>query len=256
MEKVNVILIDDEVLFLRDLEAKLAKFSVFEVLGSYTAVDDAVADLVTWEKKVDVLFCDIQMPEGLGTEAVPDLWQFAHMIVFCTGHDSFAVASYKLRVDDYIMKPVERSDLLRVLEKVKEMRSKVVVETPVNYFLIKKPNVMEWIPIYLRDIVLFHKHEQEVDIYGRTDGKLVVLGSVSMTIREVYERVESTGLFVYANQSIVLAFDHIKTVRKNTTAVAVEGWESKKENKDWIRITSTAGTAWEEYLRRHQFKLK
>ncbi|MBE8722030.1 LytR/AlgR family response regulator transcription factor [Sphingobacterium pedocola] len=250
MEKVKVVLIDDELSTMGSLQDELATLPVFEVLGCYESVGQATAGITLMTDIPDVIFCDIQMPDVLGIDALPDLRQLARMVVFCTAHSDYAAESFKLNVPDYIVKPASRSDLLRVLTKVANMRAGNTSDKSVRYFLIKKPNRMEWEPTPIQDICLFAMESPVVNIYGLKEGKLQLLDSVSMTMREVYERVKDTELFLYANQSEIVAVDYIQKVRTDAKkkGVLLTG------RKEWISIKALGEPHFKEYLRRYNLK--
>ncbi len=69
----------------------------------------------------DVLFTDLQLSDGLGTELVDDLESRAHTeVVVITGHASIdsAVQALRLGATDYLTKPVDIDRLLAILRRV------------------------------------------------------------------------------------------------------------------------------------------
>lgn len=74
--------------------------------------------------KVDVLFTDIQMPRMNGIELVKRLQEFDEIpyIVAISGYDNFsyAVEMLRMKVKDYLLKPIEREKVKEVLENLNE----------------------------------------------------------------------------------------------------------------------------------------
>ena len=81
------------------------------------------------EKKPDLVFLDVQMPEldgfgvlaSLNKEAMP-------VIVFVTAHDKFALRAFEVHAVDYLLKPFDRerfqTALTRALERIKQRGDK------------------------------------------------------------------------------------------------------------------------------------
>lgn len=70
--------------------------------------------------KPDLVFLDIQMPDGTGFDllkAVPNR-QFG--VIFITAHEEFAIKAIKFSALDYILKPVDPEELKEALENALE----------------------------------------------------------------------------------------------------------------------------------------
>ncbi len=87
-----------------------------EVLEAFSAAE---AMRILQERRVDVLLCDIEMPEMSGLEL--SRWCASHTpgikILFLTGHASFPYANEAVRLQafDYILKPVDHETLTQAV---------------------------------------------------------------------------------------------------------------------------------------------
>lgn len=121
---MKAIAVDDEPLMLYAL-TKAVKAS-----PDITSVAEfgSCSDTVEWVRNnsVDVAFLDINM-RGMGglvlaqkiMEMQPDC-----KIVFCTGHEQYAVSAIKLRVSGYLMKPISVEDVQEEINYIKGIKAK------------------------------------------------------------------------------------------------------------------------------------
>ena len=107
--------VDDEPLAVQRLVALLRRSGRVEVAG--TATDPAEAIRALAERRVDVLFLDIHMPEIDGFALLERL-ERPPLVVFTTAHDEHALRAFQVLAIDYLLKPVGRAELERALDKL------------------------------------------------------------------------------------------------------------------------------------------
>jgi len=96
-------IIDDEPIAIRVIKTHLASFSEFEVVAECRNALDAIPILS--KEKIDLLFCDIQMPQLTGVDFVRSL-PHPPKVIFTTAYRDYAVDAFELHVVDYLLKPV------------------------------------------------------------------------------------------------------------------------------------------------------
>lgn len=116
---LRVFLVDDEPLALKRLARLLQATGRVEIIGSATDPEDAIAGLS--EKQAEILFLDIQMPVLNGFEMLARL-AFQPIVIFTTAFDQYALRAFEVNSIDYLLKPVEREQLDRALNKVERLR--------------------------------------------------------------------------------------------------------------------------------------
>ena len=104
--KLKTIIADDEPLARERLRFLLSGDEEICVVGECRNGRETVAALK--ERRVDVLFLDIQMPGRGGFEVLEQVG-LAHMpvTVFVTAHNHYAVKAFEVQALDYLTKPVE-----------------------------------------------------------------------------------------------------------------------------------------------------
>lgn len=102
MDKINVLIIDDEKLA-RDIVKKyLEKQNDLKLIGECTNGFEGVKSIN--ELKPEIIFLDIQMPKITGFEML-ELLDHQPEIIFTTAFDQYAIKAFEVNATDYLLKP-------------------------------------------------------------------------------------------------------------------------------------------------------
>lgn len=117
---VRVLIVDDEPLARGKLRALLKREPDIEIVGEVGDGRSAIKSV--FEKKPDLVFLDVQMPEldGFGVlEALPEADRPA--IVFVTAHNQFALKAFEVHALDYLLKPFDRGRFEKTLQRARQL---------------------------------------------------------------------------------------------------------------------------------------
>lgn len=117
MNTISCIVVDDEPLAVRLMESYVAKTPFLSLKGSFTSGTAAYSFLQ--DNPVDLLFCDIQMPNLSGMDLSRMLPERTR-IIFTTAFSEYAIEGFKIRALDYLLKPISYDDFLSATVKAKE----------------------------------------------------------------------------------------------------------------------------------------
>jgi DNA-binding LytR/AlgR family response regulator len=115
---ISCIVVDDEPLAVQLLETYVRKTPFLDLNGSFSNGKEAFTFLQ--ENDVDLLFCDIQMPNLSGMELSKMLPERTK-IIFTTAFSSYAIDGYKVHALDYLLKPISYEDFLTAAKHAKEV---------------------------------------------------------------------------------------------------------------------------------------
>lgn len=108
---IRCIIIDDEPLARRQMRSYVDRVDGLESLGEFGSTIEAQEFLSKVD--VDLLFCDINMPEQSGVDFVKSWKQrceeggeVAPMVIFTTAYSEYAVEGFRLDAVDYLLKPL------------------------------------------------------------------------------------------------------------------------------------------------------
>jgi len=86
---------------------------------------DSVEVAVDWlgnNLQPDLIFMDIHLADGISFE-IFDLVEVKTPVIFTTAYDNYAIRAFKVNSVDYLLKPVNRHELQKAIEKFREMKS-------------------------------------------------------------------------------------------------------------------------------------
>lgn len=117
METMRAIIVEDEVHNYERLERLLQKnCPTIEVIGIATTVDQAI-DAIR-EGNPDIVFLDIELPDGTGFDVLDHFENESFSIVFTTAYDHYAIKAIKMGAADYLLKPIERDEMKHTVERL------------------------------------------------------------------------------------------------------------------------------------------
>lgn len=111
---INCVIIDDEPLAAELLASYAEKVPFLDLQGTFNSATEAIKTIR--EKKIDLLFLDIQMPELSGLEFARIIGSETR-IVFTTAFSQYAIEGYKVNALDYLLKPISFDKFLEVSQK-------------------------------------------------------------------------------------------------------------------------------------------
>jgi two-component system response regulator LytT len=127
---LNAIIVDDEPLARQELLYLLEGADGVHVVAQGTNGIEAV-DLIR-SHHPDIVFLDVQMPGLDGFAVIKKLLDKAvrmPQVVFATAFDQYAVRAFEVNAVDYLLKPFDRSRVLKTIEKAR-LRIAASAESP------------------------------------------------------------------------------------------------------------------------------
>src|SRR5688500_12659325 len=128
---IRALLVDDEKHCLEILTWQLERICPeVQIIGVCDSADKALTILSTQE--VELAFLDIEMPHMNGFELLQRLKKISFEIIFTTAYDMFAVKAFKFSALDYLLKPIDKDELVQAVEKVKEKKNRTILPEQLN----------------------------------------------------------------------------------------------------------------------------
>ena len=112
---MRVLIVEDESMAAKRLTSLLLKLEPqIEILEQLDSVKTAVKWLS--ENEADLLFFDIQLADGLSFEILNQV-NISTPIIFTTAFDEYAIKAFKVNSVDYLLKPIDPTELQNALDK-------------------------------------------------------------------------------------------------------------------------------------------
>jgi len=177
---------------------------------------DSVKDVVFWFQKnpqPDLVFMDIQLADGLSF----DIFQKVNIespVIFTTAYQEYAIKAFKVNSVDYLLKPIDLSELKSAIDKYKKLfteKSKTPVlhndiiasvrqmlEKPYkNRFIIKIGEHLR--PVATSDIHYFFSEAKATNLCT-TDARIYI---IDYSLDQLMELLDPGQFFRVSRQNIV-----------------------------------------------------
>jgi two-component system LytT family response regulator len=117
---MNVTVVDDES-SVRNAIIKLLsdEFPDVEVISSAGTLKSAYEAIM--RQAPDLLFLDVELPDGNGFKLLKMISPVNFKVIFITGHQEYALDAIKVSALDYILKPFDKDELRSAIEKAREL---------------------------------------------------------------------------------------------------------------------------------------
>lgn len=92
-----------------------------EVVATASSVKTAFK--VIQKNKPDVVFLDIELPDGKGFDLLSMFSKIDFRIIFVTAYSEYAIKAFRVNAVDYLLKPVKIDEIKAAVEKVRNNHS-------------------------------------------------------------------------------------------------------------------------------------
>lgn len=116
----QTVIIDDDQLARRGLRRILEQnFKEIEIIGEADSVASGL--LLFNDLDPDLVFLDIEMPDGTGFSLLEQLSGINFRVVFTTSYSDYAITAFKYSAFDYITKPVLIENVRSTMKRINEI---------------------------------------------------------------------------------------------------------------------------------------
>jgi two-component system response regulator LytT len=128
---MNILIVEDEDLAVKKIQKTLSSVDSEAVI---TGITDSIKSTVEWlqqHPQPDLILMDIELADGQSFE-IFNLVEVKSPVVFTTSYDEYALKAFKVNSIDYLLKPVQKEELLNALNKYKKMKDTYTPKTEEN----------------------------------------------------------------------------------------------------------------------------
>lgn len=194
---LNICIVDDEHLALQYLDFLLSKIEGVQVTGKFSDSKDLIHH--AQEQHIDIVFIDIHMPNMTGIDLAEQLLciQPSLQIVFVTGYNQYAVKAFELNALDYILKPVQEDRLRLSIERIKERKGSLSLQSPyfirnlgaLYFYKDGQPIEIKWRTAKVKELLTYFIQHHEKSI---TKGELTQLMWHNLPWEKAHAQLYST----------------------------------------------------------------
>ena len=228
----------------RQLLEELVTNSGKNIVVVATADSVATGYIAILEHKPDLVFLDIEMHSETGFDLLEKFREIDFEIIFTTAYEHYALKAIKFCAIDYLLKPIDITDLKTAIDKVDKRKSKDNVNKNIEVLLnnIKsKSNESHQIALPTSDGLIF-VHVRDI-IYCESDGPYTTFNLkrpekivTSKNLKE-YEELLEEHKFFRIHKSYLVNLREIKKYYRGeggqvlmTNGATIEVSKRKKES--------------------------
>lgn len=203
------------------------------IIGQADSVASGIA--LIQQLTPDIVFLDVEMPDGTGFDMLQKLKPIRFKVIFITGYEDFAIKAFRFSAIDYLLKPLNADDLIEAVKKAEDSLGKEVFDVKLNNLFanLERPKNLQKLvlktadkiySVNIQDIVNCESDKNYTTFNLINAPKLIV----STNLKE-YETLLTPYNFFRTHQSHLINmayFDHFvksdggnKVVMKNKTAI-------------------------------------
>lgn len=227
MDKINVLLVDDEYLALNLLEGYVSQVPQLQLVGKVKTPMQAID--VLQQQSVHLLFLDIQMPILSGNHFLRSLQQ-APITIFTTAFSEHAVEAFELGAIDYLLKPFSFERFMQAVNKAINIMSQRETSAGPdaersNNFLIAKADGKTY-KIAFEEILFIEGLKEYV--------KIVTTHKTYITL-ETFKNLElllPSPAFLRVHKSFMVAKDRVQALNGGMLEIGKASIPMSREKKD------------------------
>lgn len=242
MKSLRSVIVDDEMHCRSALKKQLEWYCPeVEVVGEAHSASSGIE--IIKKEKPDIIFLDIEMPEGTGFEMLEQLGRVEGHVIFTTAYDEYALEAFKVNAIDYILKPIAANDLEQAVAKAKTLKIDDMQDRLENLLTSLKEDGeasdIVAIPVSdglefvnISDIIRCESEGAYCHIYIQDRSKIFI----SKTLKQMEQKINSNK-FIRVHHSHLINIEYIKkyvrgqgghVIMKDDTVVPVS--KGRKDN--------------------------
>lgn len=222
---MTAVLIDDEKNALEVLQLQLNQFCVD--VNIVAAANGGIKGIEAIKKhKPDLVFLDIEMPHKNGFDVLNETKEYNYKVVFTTAYDQFAIKAFKFSAIDYLLKPIDITELQQAVEKAKQSSNSSLDEKMKLFFQQYQPqNNKELIALPVGDAMQFFKQDDIIRCESDSNYTYIFLTSgkkilLAKTLKEIEEALSGLSFF-RIHQSHLVNMNHVSKFSKSEGSYVV-----------------------------------
>ena len=208
MKTLRCIIVDDEPLAVKMLEAFVARTPQLELVASFNDPVEALSAIRS--SAPELVFLDIQMPDLDGME-LSRMLPADTRVIFTTAFKQYAFESYEVSALDFLLKPIRYQKFLEAVQKAQEwfaLKDAAATQAPSEKtaVFLKVEGVLR--KVELADILYVEGMKDYVMFHLASSREPLV---THMTMKAVEELLPSQD-FMRIHRSFIVALSHISSV--------------------------------------------
>lgn len=203
--KINTLVIDDDPNWQKIISKFVQLNTALNLVGVCSSAMEGYSKIVDLE--VDLLICDIEMPDMSGLSFVKSI-RNPPLVIFVTAHREYAIDCYDVSPVDFLLKPLDLERFLKSIEKVRQrFMNQPETSTIEPYFFVREN--LSYIQIGYNEVEYMKAQENFLQIVTSKDTYMPIL-----SISKMEENLKG-DVFLRVHRSYIINRSAISIISKN-----------------------------------------
>ena len=221
---ISTYVIDDEVNCTEVLSVLLQRYCPeIRIDGVFNDPEEALMKIKS--EPPQLVFIDIEMPRLNSFDLLQQCLPLRFKVVFTTGYDQYAVRAIKFNALDYLLKPIDKDELIAAVERVKNSNIPDIHQITSSHYhrSTDKPERLaiavgqELVLIEVNEILYFESDGSYVSIYQKEQSKPLL---VTKSLRE-FEEILNNDQFYRVHNSYLINLKYLKKILRNDSEIVM-----------------------------------
>jgi two-component system LytT family response regulator len=212
---IKAILVDDEVHCLDTLSILLQEYCPqVQIVERCRSVDAALQAISKWN--LQLVFLDIEMPSKNGFELLERFDEMPFSVIFTTSYDQYAIKALHFSALDYLLKPINRKELIAAVHKVQlqkqlptaeqlQMLLAQVQHKDLGFKKIAVPTSEGFELIPAEQILRCEADDNYTHVFLKNKNKI----TACRTLKEVEEQLHDFPFFIRVHHSYIVNLNEV-----------------------------------------------
>jgi DNA-binding LytR/AlgR family response regulator len=218
MDIMNVLIVEDEIMAQKSLTRTLKQnFPDLDIIGTTDSVKNTVEWLQT--NQPDLIFMDIELSDGICFEIFRQT-EVKAKVIMTTAYDSYALKAFEAGSVDYLLKPIDITDLQRAVGRCRTRENNINIEALMKALSEQAPQ-KEYkeryiikindriVPLNVSDIAYVYSEDKN-NYLVTTDGQKYIIDS---SLDVMNEELDPKNFF-RISRSCIVSINSIKSIVK------------------------------------------
>lgn len=229
---MNVLIVEDEAMARRSLANTLKRlYPDINIAGETGSVTGTIEWLGDPSHRADIIFMDVELSDGNCFEIFRRT-DIKSKVIMTTAYDSYAIKAFEVESIDYLLKPIEESDLKRAVERCRARIAADGNTAPATQassgtsapqhprhfkerFLVKLNDTI--VPVKTADIAYFYSEDKATYLFTRDNRKYVVDFSLDIALEQI-----DPSVFFRISRNCIISMSSISSIVKIGSRLKIE----------------------------------
>ncbi len=210
---MRALIIDDEPKARQNIANLISLLNIdIQIIGEAYNVSSAYEQIRN--KKPDLIFLDIQMPDGSGFDLLKKFSMIDFKIIFITAYDQYAIKAFRHNAVDYLLKPINPEDFRDAINKLQQNSDKLQDMNKIMELIQQlKPvagqkillKTSEGVHLINTDEIIRCESDKGYTVFYLNDNRKILVSNVL----KHYEESFSENKFLRPHQSHIVNIEYI-----------------------------------------------